>query len=33
MEANGLTSAQLRIGQQLIIPLATATPVPSPTQP
>jgi LysM repeat protein len=33
MEANGLTSTRLSVGQQLIIPLATATPAPSPTQP
>jgi LysM repeat protein len=33
MEANGLTSTRLRIGQQLVIPLATATLTPSPTQP
>jgi hypothetical protein len=31
MEANGLTNTRLRVGQQLIIPLATATPVPAPT--
>jgi hypothetical protein len=33
MEANGLTSTQLRVGQQLTIPSVTATPVPLPTQP
>jgi LysM repeat protein/RNA polymerase subunit RPABC4/transcription elongation factor Spt4 len=33
MEANGLTSTRLSVGQQLTIPLATATPVPQPTQP
>jgi LysM repeat protein len=32
MEANGLTSTRLSVGQQLIIPLATSTPVPTPTQ-
>jgi LysM repeat protein len=33
MQANGLTNTRLSVGQQLIIPLATATPVPSTTQP
>ncbi len=32
MEANGLTSTRLNVGQQLIIPVATATPQPTPTQ-
>ena len=33
MEANGLTSTRLNVGQQLTIPVATATPLPTPTQP
>lgn len=32
MEANDLTSTRLNVGQQLIIPVATATPEPTPTQ-
>jgi LysM repeat protein len=32
MDANGLTSTRLNVGQQLIIPVATATPEPTPTQ-
>jgi LysM repeat protein len=33
MEANGLTSTRLNVGQQLTIPVATPTPLPTPTQP
>jgi LysM repeat protein len=32
MEANGLESNRLRVGQQLIIPVGTITPQPAPTQ-
>jgi LysM repeat protein len=31
-EANGLESNQLRVGQELVIPVGTTTPPPAPTE-